>query len=101
MSSCAESGPKGCALAKGDDTAASIGDRLAALQDKLRAQPLPVFSSKVGPGIVGPADIQYTVSYADLRGNGAQQLSKPFQMFHALYAPKTWCVYINMIPTEL
>ncbi|KAM0745922.1 alpha/beta-hydrolase [Meredithblackwellia eburnea MCA 4105] len=69
--SCAESGPKGCALATNSSSTLSIRKRVDALQAQLRSRPLAVPTSKVGPGILTSADIQYSI-------------------FHALYSPKTW-----------
>ncbi|GAA5932039.1 uncharacterized protein JCM15063_001107 [Sporobolomyces koalae] len=71
FSACAESGPKGCALARHNSTASELKARLAAIYETLRRRPLAVGQSEWGPGIVTASDVQYTV-------------------FHSLYAPKTW-----------
>ncbi|BGP16924.1 hypothetical protein JCM10213v2_004932 [Rhodosporidiobolus nylandii] len=68
---CALSGPEGCELARENTTAQEIKERYDALLDKLRAAPLPVGRSAVGPGTLTASDVQYT-------------------MFHALYQPRFW-----------
>lgn len=72
FSACAKSGPAGCAFAIDNSTAEELEDRYHDLLEKLRQEPLPVSHSDVGPGILSPSDVEYTV-------------------FHALYAPSTWC----------
>ncbi|GAA5900239.1 hypothetical protein JCM8208_002061 [Rhodotorula glutinis] len=71
FSSCAESGPLGCAFARDKSTAKSLEERYDALLERLRDEPMPVGKSAVGPGVLSASDVQYT-------------------MFHSLYAPKTW-----------
>ncbi|GAA6010280.1 hypothetical protein JCM11491_006246 [Sporobolomyces phaffii] len=71
FSSCAESGPKGCAFASENSTATELRHRLDSIYDTLRERPLPVGTSDWGPGVVTASDVHYTI-------------------FHALYAPKTW-----------
>ncbi|BGP00214.1 hypothetical protein RTBOTA2_003602 [Rhodotorula toruloides] len=71
FSACAKSGPAGCAFAANDSTAEGLEERYHDLLEKLRQEPLPVSHSDVGPGILTPSDVEYT-------------------MFHALYAPSTW-----------
>ncbi|GAA5947973.1 hypothetical protein JCM3775_001144 [Rhodotorula graminis] len=72
FSSCAESGPRGCAFAPRDNsTGEALEKRYDALLERLRDEPMPVGASAVGPGVLTASDVQYT-------------------MFHSLYAPKTW-----------
>ncbi|GAA5854084.1 hypothetical protein JCM8547_008219 [Rhodosporidiobolus lusitaniae] len=68
---CVASGPAGCAFAREGSTAEDLEERYWALLEKLRAEPLAVGSSEVGPGTIGPSEVQYTI-------------------FHALYQPRTW-----------
>ncbi|GAA5854844.1 hypothetical protein JCM9279_005534 [Rhodotorula babjevae] len=71
FSSCAESGPLGCAFAHDDSTGESLERRYDTLLGRLRDEPMPIGASAVGPGVLSASDVQYT-------------------MFHSLYAPKTW-----------
>ncbi|KAL8280865.1 hypothetical protein RQP46_006869 [Phenoliferia psychrophenolica] len=72
LDSCAESGPKGCALATTDlTTSKDIGSKIDQIRSDLLARPLSVPVSKVGPGILTTSDINYAI-------------------FTALYAPKNW-----------
>ncbi|BGP48868.1 hypothetical protein JCM10450v2_004747 [Rhodotorula kratochvilovae] len=72
FSSCATSGPLGCAFAREkNSTAEALEARYDALLERLREEPLPVGTSAVGPGVLSASDVQYTV-------------------FHALYQPRHW-----------
>lgn len=62
FSSCAESGPKGCAFARHGSTAQELRARLDSIYEKLIERPLAVGQSGWGPGIVTASDVHYTVS---------------------------------------
>lgn len=62
LSSCAESGPEGCALAHSESTAKELGRRIQMMMDELDKSPLAVGRSAVGPGIITSASVQYAVS---------------------------------------
>ncbi|EMS24286.1 alpha/beta hydrolase, peptidase [Rhodotorula toruloides NP11] len=64
FSACAKSGPAGCAFAIDNSTAEELEDRYHDLLEKLRQEPLPVSHSDVGPGILSPSDVEYTVFHA-------------------------------------
>ncbi|GJN91103.1 hypothetical protein Rhopal_004120-T1 [Rhodotorula paludigena] len=61
FSSCAESGPAGCAFARENATVEEHVKRYDALLGRLRDSPMPVGSSPIGPGVLTASDVQYTV----------------------------------------
>ncbi|GAA5978813.1 hypothetical protein JCM5350_004830 [Sporobolomyces pararoseus] len=71
FSSCADSGPKGCAFAHQNSTAQELRTRLDQIYESLKERPLAVGKSEWGPGVVTASDVHYSI-------------------FHSLYAPKTW-----------
>jgi sugar phosphate isomerase/epimerase len=62
FSSCAESGPEGCAFAHRSSTAKELAERLDGIYERLKERPLTVGSSEWGPGVVTASDVHYTVS---------------------------------------
>ncbi|GAA6032626.1 hypothetical protein JCM8097_004848 [Rhodosporidiobolus ruineniae] len=58
---CAVSGPAGCKWARENSTAAELTARYDALLEKLRETPVPVATSKIGPGTLTASDVQYTM----------------------------------------
>ncbi|SCZ87677.1 BZ3500_MvSof-1268-A1-R1_Chr2-2g05143 [Microbotryum saponariae] len=75
---CAESGPKGCALAEKGLTALEIEEKIRKLILGLNAEPVIVGSSKYGPGVVRAAQVHYKI-------------------WTALYAPKSWPVFAEAL----
>ncbi|GAA5838517.1 hypothetical protein JCM3766R1_006000 [Sporobolomyces carnicolor] len=78
FSSCAESGPKGCAFARHGSTAQELRARLDSIYEKLIERPLAVGQSGWGPGIVTASDVHYTI-------------------FHSLYAPRYWPLLATLL----
>lgn len=96
---CASSVPAGCALATNttkDVAGASKGiqSRVEELAKRLRARPVAVVKSKVGPGSVGASDVKYAVGPSPFH---PIRFSRIFQIFHGLYAPKFWRVFSSKL----
>ncbi|SCV70430.1 BQ2448_1824 [Microbotryum intermedium] len=75
---CAESGPKGCALAEKGSTAQELEEKVRKLILDLNTEPVIVGASKYGPGVVRAAQVHYKI-------------------WTALYAPKSWPVFAQAL----